>query len=396
MIPRMDDKPTPSATVLVVDDEPRNLEVITHFLEAEKFRVITAEDGETALALVTETPPDLVLLDVVMPQMDGFEVCRRLKEHPETLFIPVIILTALRGVSERIKGASVGADDFLSKPFDHVEMVTRVKSLVRVKRLHDQLQSSNEELERRVVVRTAELQHALAALQELDRLKSDFIANVSHELRTPLLHVKGYVDLLADGAMGALTSQQKEGLNIAQEAIEQLERVVEDIVDFSQVHERELLLEIVPLPDLCLSVVQTIRPLATRRGIDVSLVLPKDLPPVQADPMALARILRHLVDNAVKFGPAKGQVQVSARPNNGSQVRIAVSDRGPGIPPEQLSRIFDVFYQMDGSTTRRAGGLGLGLSLVKKLVEAHGSRICVDSQVGEGSTFYFDLPRATM
>lgn len=327
--------------------------------------------------------------------MDGFEVCRHLKENPNTVFIPVIILTALRGVSERIKGAAVGADDFLSKPFDHVEMVTRVKSLVRVKRLTDQIHAYNAELEQRVAERTAELQRALAALRELDRLKSDFIANVSHELRTPLLHVKGYIDLLADGAMGDLQPQQKQGLNIAQEAIEQLERVVEDIVDFNNVHERELMLEVVPLPDLCLSAVQTMRPLAARRGSDIQLHIPDSLPPVQADPMALARILRHLLDNAIKFSPAKSRINLFAEPY-AKHVRITVSDSGPGISTEEMHRIFDVFYQVDGSTTRRAGGMGLGLSLVKKLLEAQGSQICVESKVGQGSRFFFELSQAVI
>jgi len=379
-----------TATVLVVDDEPRNVEVISHFLMREGFRVIAAEDGDAALLTVIEEAPDVILLDVMMPGLDGFEVCRRLKAHPATVFIPVVILTALRGASERVKGAAAGADEFLSKPFDEVELVTRVKSLLRVKRLHDQLQAHAVEMENRVAERTAELQNALDDLKELDRLKSEFISNVSHELRTPLLHVKGYVDLLAEGVLGGLTPRQTEGLGIAQEAIERLERVVEDIVDFSAVQQQRLILEPVSVADVCQNVIQTVAPLATRREVNVNLILPPDLPPVLADRLALTRALRHLLDNAIKFSPVGEAVQISAEKQK-AFVRIAVHDRGEGIPLDKQEQIFDAFYQADGSTTRRAGGLGLGLALVKMLLEAHGVPVRIDSQAGIGSTFYFEL-----
>jgi signal transduction histidine kinase len=387
--------PASPAKVLVVDDEPRNLEVVSQFLEREGFRVATAEDGETALARVASDAPDVILLDVLMPGLEGFEVCRRLKADPSTVFIPVIILTALRGTQERIKGAAAGADDFLSKPFDHVELITRVKSLVRVKRLHDQIQAYNRELEARVAERTAELKRAYEELKELDRLKSDFIANVSHELRTPLLHVKGAIGLLADGTMGELTPDQMQGLNVAQNAAEQLGRIVEDIIDFGQVYEEQrLTFEPVPVAEACHGAARAIARAASRRSITVEMSIAPDLPPVRADQQALTRILWHLLDNAVKFSPAKSAVQLAAerRPTG---VRIAVRDQGPGIPPDQLDRIFQVLYQVDGSTTRKAGGLGLGLALVKRLVEAHGSRVEVESEPGKGSTFSFVLPVAS-
>jgi signal transduction histidine kinase len=399
----MPDTPDPSAPpesaipakVLVVDDEPRNLEVVSHFLEMEGLRVATAGDGEAALAAVAAEAPDVILLDVMMPGLEGFEVCRRLKADPATVFIPVVILTALKGTQERIKGAAVGADDFLSKPFDHVELITRVKSLVRVKRLHDQIQAYNRELEARVAQRTAELKHAYDELKELDQLKSEFIANVSHELRTPLLHVKGTLGLLADGAMGGVTPEQAQGLSVAQGAAEQLGRIIEDIVDFGQMYEEQrLTFEPVPVAEVCQSAARAIARIANRHAITVNVVAPADLPPVRADLAALMRVLWHLLDNAVKFSPSGSTVEITAEQRRAG-VRIAVQDHGAGIPLDQLDRIFQVFYQVDGSSTRKAGGLGLGLALVKRLVEAHGSRVEVDSEVGQGSTFAFELPAAS-
>ncbi len=381
---------TAPAIVLVVDDEPRNIEVVTHFLEMDGHRVISAEDGEEALTVVAATRPDVILLDVMMPRLDGFEVCRQLKADPATVFIPVVILTALKGTQDRITGAAAGADDFLAKPFDHVELMTRVKSLIRVKRLNDQIQDYNRELERRVAERTAELQHALTQLQELDRLKSEFIANVSHELRTPLLHVKGYLGLIADGALGHLTADQNKGIGVAKDAVLQLERIVQDIVDFREIDERRLNFEAVPVAEVCQEALDDLTPVAARKEVALTLNLPPHLPPVLADRVTLRRVLRHLLDNAIKFSPPGSPVEVLAE-KRAQAVRLAVRDYGPGIAPGQLEEIFNVFYQVDGSTTRKVGGLGLGLATVRVLLEAHWSEVRVASTPGQGSTFYFDL-----
>ncbi len=378
------------ATVLVVDDEPNNLEILQGFLRIEGFNVLAAEDGEAALQSVANGQPDLVLLDVRMPGLDGFEVCRRIKENPATTFLPVVIVTALHGSQERVRGAAAGADEFLSKPYDHVELITRVKALLRYKRFHDQVTAANAELERRVTERTAELESALAELRSLDHLKSEFITNVSHELRTPLQHVKGYIDLLAEGAMGNLTPKQVEGLTLAQEAVDRLDNVVDDIVDFSSLDESALTFEPIYLLDVCRNVINGYSAIANRRKVSITLSMAADLPMVNADRVAITRVLRHLLDNAIKFGPPNQIVQIQVD-RRGERVRVSVRDHGPGLSPNDVERIFDVFYQVDGSSTRKGGGLGVGLALVRKLVEAHGSQVTVKSELGKGSTFVFDL-----
>ena len=266
---------------------------------------------------------------------------------------------------------------------------------MRVKRLHDQIQAYNRELEERVAQRTADLKRAYDELKELDRLKSEFIANVSHELRTPLLHVKGTLGLLADGAMGDVTPEQAQGLSVAQGAAEQLGRIIEDTVDFGQMYEEQrLTFEPVSVAEVCQSAARAIARIANRHAITISVAIPPDLPPVRADLQSLTRVLWHLLDNAVKFSPSGSTVEITAEQRRAG-VRIAVHDYGVGIPPDQLDRIFQVFYQVDGSSTRKAGGLGLGLALVKWLVEAHGSRVEVESEMGKGSTFAFELPVAS-
>lgn len=386
----------PSETkILVVDDEVSNLEVIGEFLRLEGYQVLTAVDGEQALERVAANQPDLVLLDILMPRLDGYEVCRRLKSNPQTVFTPVVMITALKGTDEKIRGVEVGADDFLTKPFNHLELVTRVKSLLRVKFLNDAVDAYNRQLEQRVAERTAQLQRALEDLQELDRLKSEFIGNVSHELRTPLLHIKGYVALLADRTLGPLNAEQARGVETALQAVDTLERLVEDLIGFGAQTAGRLNFQAVHVAEVAELAVTMLSRAIARYGAAPRLDIPPGLPRVRADRQALARVLRHLLENGLKFSPDKPEVFLTARPVNGGQrVRVTVVDHGIGIPPEQRARIFDVFYQVDGSTTRRYGGAGMGLALVKLLVEGHGSSVHLESEPDKGSTFWFDLPVA--
>ncbi len=382
--------------ILIVDDEASNRDIFTQFLKLEGFQVYSAVDGEDGLQKIEEIHPDLVLLDILMPRVDGYEVCRRIKDNPETLFLPVVMITALRGSEEKIKGVEVGADDFLSKPFNNLELVTRVNSLLRVKSLHDALEGYNRELEARVTERTAQLEKALDELRELDRLKSDFIGNVSHELRTPLLHVKGYVSLLADKTLGPLTEEQKNGLATTHKAVGTLEQLIDDIVDFGGTAQTNLFLDAVQVQDaaeLALEVLQSTNEL---KNTNIGIVCEPNIPRVQADKKALSRIMRHLLDNAVKFSPQGGNISVRGRMNpDTGKVRVEVQDHGIGIPQDQLENIFESFYQADGSTTRRYSGTGIGLAIVRQLLEKHDSTIEVESEVGVGSTFSFELQVAT-
>lgn len=259
--------------------------------------------------------------------------------------------------------------------------------------LRNALQAANRSLEERVQQRTAELQEALARLSELNQLKANFISNISHELRTPLTHVKGYVELLASESLGPLTNEQKHALKISQQSTTKLEGLIDDLIMFSLASRGELSLKQEPLDLARLSslTIKSVEQKGRDRGVSVHDVVDKDLPPVQADSQKIAWALGQLLDNAIKFTPSEGRVVLSIHRESDSLVMIAVTDTGIGIPSHRLNEIFEPFHQLDSSSTRKYGGTGIGLSLVRQIVEAHGSMLEVMSVEGKGTTFRFPL-----
>lgn len=262
----------------------------------------------------------------------------------------------------------------------------------RIMQLHQALRDANRQLEQRVEERTRDLQYALERLAELNQLKANFVANISHELRTPLTHIKGYLDLLSEGALGPLTPQQTDALAVLLRAEARLEQLIENLIQFSLASKGEFSLELtsVCLENLVSPVIERFRTQAETKQIELMASLPPELPMVQADPDKISWVVSQLLDNAIKFTQPGGQVRVTAVEDTG-RVFLSVSDTGIGIPQEQIGEIFDAFHQLDGSTTRRYGGTGLGLAMVRRIVDAHGSQIQVESVVGQGSRFEFSL-----
>ncbi len=263
----------------------------------------------------------------------------------------------------------------------------------QILQLRAALQAANRNLERRVQERTAELQAALERLSELSQLKANFVANISHELRTPLTHIIGYLELLVTESLGPLTPEQRHALQVSQRAASRLENLIEDLIMFSLASRGELSLkqEPVNIARLVNLAVKTATQKAEERGVSLHAVMDDNLPLVQADPEKIAWVVNQLIDNGIKFTPSGGRVVVSLRREGDHLVTLSVTDTGIGIPASRLDEIFEPFHQLDGSTTRRSGGTGLGLSLVRQIVEAHGSLLEVKSIEGRGSTFQFPL-----
>ncbi len=257
---------------------------------------------------------------------------------------------------------------------------------------NEQLRQANEQLEERVQQRTYELERAMAKLSELNRLKANFIANISHELRTPLTHFKGYLDLLTNGDLGPTTEEQNQALAVMGRASERLERLIEDLILFSTADRGEISLnkQSFNLTSLCRTVIARSSSRAEAKNIVLEMDIPSKPVFVMADEEKISWVILQLVDNALKFSPPGASVQLHLTTQD-AFARISIEDAGIGIPAERIGELFESFHQLDGSSTRRAGGTGLGLALVKRIIEAHNSIVQVTSAVGKGSKFEFLL-----
>ncbi len=259
--------------------------------------------------------------------------------------------------------------------------------------LRSALQAANRTLERRVRERTAELEEALQRLSELSQMKANFVANISHELRTPLTHVKGYLELMVTDSLGPLTGEQKHALQVSQKSADRLENLIEDLLMFSMASHGQMSIkqESLDIRRMANLATKNAGQKAEERGVKVEVKAPEKVSFVQGDGDKIMWVLNQLLDNAIKFTPSGGQIVVGLKEESSNLVMVSVSDTGIGIPAGRLKEIFEPFHQLDGSSTRQAGGTGLGLSLVRQIIEAHGSLLDVDSTEGKGTTFKVPL-----
>lgn len=261
--------------------------------------------------------------------------------------------------------------------------------------LRGALEDANRNLEKRVEMRTAELQEALSRLAELNQLKTHFISNISHELRTPLTHVKGYLDLMLSGTLGPLTTAQENALSVAIHSASRLQNLIDDLIMFALSARGELSLhkKAAHLQTLAAEALNAARAKAQDRNQSLIDEIDESLPPAEIDEQKMAWVLSQLLDNAIKFTPQGGQVRLTIQREAGNQnmARVTVQDTGIGIPQNRLDEIFEPFHQLDSTPTRRYGGTGLGLTLVRQIVEAHGTVLTAVSEPGQGSTFSFPI-----
>jgi two-component system sensor histidine kinase/response regulator len=375
-----------SGTILVVDDDQRNVRLMESILRGSGYRVVKAYNGEEALHVVESGAPDLLLLDVMMPKMSGFELCQTLKRRYETRLLPIILVTALNALEDKVQALEYGADDFLSKPINKVELLAKVRSVLRVKALQDELELKRQEIE--------------AANQELIRMqgfKESMMQMVVHDLKNPLASIMGNVQLIQMQSSEMMTpSRLKELLQRTQESARQLMRMILNILQIGKLEERKMTLKLEPvqLRSMVQENVDEMVGLSARDNIRLENRVQADLPSPQADRELLGRVIANLLNNAFKHTPGGGQVMVDAQ-QEGDAVTVRVSDTGEGIPEELQPRIFDKFVGGDSDTSKRMlYDSGLGLTFCRLAVECHGGRIWLKSKPGEGTTVFLSLPLA--
>jgi hypothetical protein len=380
--------------ILIVDDTPINIHVLATALGAA-YRIKVATNGVDALAIAShpESRPDLILLDIMMPGMDGYEVCRHLKQDPATRAIPVIFVTARTDETDEEFGLRLGAADYLTKPIKAGIVLQRVANLLERERLRKEVEAHRDHLEELVAARTAALSIAKEAAEAANRAKSTFLANMSHELRTPMNGIMGMTQL---ALRRATDPKQIEQLNKVTHSALRLLGIINDILDISKIEAERLTLQRsafkfgLVLENLMSLLGQQI----AEKGLKMLIDLAPDVAglTLQGDPLRLGQILLNLAANALKF-TEQGSISVRTRMLEDTPdevlLRIEVTDTGIGIAAEDQQRLFTAFEQADGSMTRKYGGTGLGLAISKRLAEMMGGEIGVQSQPGSGSTFWF-------
>jgi CheY-like chemotaxis protein len=445
-----------SQGILVVDDNPNNLEVISETLTRAGFQVAVAIDGESALEQIQYHQPELILLDVMMSGINGYETCKRLKANPATFDIPVIFMTALSDTEHKVKGFSLGAVDYITKPFQRDEVLARVRVQLQLRNLTRTLEDQNrmlkreilqrerveasllkfnQELEKRVEERTVKLSRTLQKLQQAqgelvqqkqqleirvkertaelaksieeaekakteaeraNQSKSTFLANMSHELRTPMNAIIGYSEMLQEEAEDLGQEDFIPDLQKIHSAAKHLLNLINDILDLSKIEagKMELYLESFDTNTLIEDVVATITPLVEKNRNTLKVNLLANLGTMHSDLTKLRQSLFNLLSNASKF-TENGTITltvISYTQEGKDWISFQVSDTGIGMTPQQIAKLFQAFTQADASTTRKYGGTGLGLAITKKFCQMMGGDINVESELNKGSTFTIQLP----
>ncbi len=384
--------PSSSSTVLIVDDTPANVRVLAEYLDGHGFNVTVAQDGEEGLERARYGRPDLVLLDAMMPGWDGFETCRRLKADPATSAIPVIFMTALSDIGDKVRAYEAGGVDYITKPFHAEEVLARVNTHLSLRRMQCELQERNEALQREIRERQRAEQVLAERSRELARSNAElermaYIA--SHDLQEPLRMVASYVQLLERRYAGQLDADAHEFIGFAVDGARRMQALIDDLLTLSRVDTKARPLQQLALGEALEAALRTLRITIEERGAQVAA---GELPTVLGDSVQLTQVFQNLLSNAIKFCQADPpRVAISAE-RDGALWRICVRDNGIGVPPEYRERIFGMFQRLHGR--REYAGTGIGLAICQKIVERHGGSIRVEDAEGGGSAFIFTLQAA--
>ncbi len=368
------------ATILIVDDNLTNLQVLLDFLHKAGFETLVAQNGEGALRQVQYARPDIILLDVMMPGLDGFETCRRLKERRGTQDIPVIFMTALSDVVNKVKGFDVGGVDYITKPFEHEEVLARVNMHLTIRTLQQELEEKNTLLEEKN-----------RQLLELNASKDKFFSIIAHDLKSPFSALLGLTRAITEDGITFSQDEIHSVMQALQASTENLYALLENLLSWSRIQSgmfpyhpchaelQEIIQENVTL--FHLNAEQ--KHISLKNNVEPGIMVYADLDMVHT-------IMRNLLSNALKFTKTGGTIQIFARQNE-QFVEVAVSDTGIGMTEEDVLKLFRIDVKYRNKGTEGEEGTGLGLILCQELIEKNGGKIWVESKAGQGSTFRFTL-----
>ncbi len=363
----MSETTTKKSGILIVDDTPKNIQVAASILKEQGYQVAFTRDGQSALARVRSAKFDLILLDIMMPEMDGYEVCQHLKADPQTADIPVIFLTAKTDSDSVIKGFEVGGVDYVTKPFNPAELLARVKT-------HSELKRAKEEL------------------KELNATKDKFFSIIAHDLKNPFAVLIGCSDFLLQSE--PLTEDQRELAEDMNTASQQGYDLLQNLLKWSRSQIGHLACEpkMINIQNIVNETILLLKNNAMSKNIRLIGEIEENTS-VYADSDMITTVIRNLLSNSIKYTPDGGSITISAD-DKGDVLEISISDTGVGIKPEDIEKLFRIDVKHSTPGTAKEQGTGLGLNLCKEFVEKNNGKIGVESTVGKGSRFYFTVPKS--
>jgi len=360
--------------ILLVDDTPDNLRLLSAILTRQGFAVRKALSGQRALFSAQTDPPDLILLDIKMPEMSGYQVCQRLKDDPKTREVPIIFISALDDAMDKVQAFAVGGTDYITKPFQEAEVLARIENQLRIQRLQRQLVQQNQELVRS------------------NRDLEQFAYVVSHDLQQPLQSVTGFIRLLQLKYQDDLDGMAHEYLSRIHEAGERMQRLIQDLLTYAQMGQEPPTLQPLDCNQLLAQVLENLQAAIAEKQAQIHA---EPLPSVMGNETQLIQLFQNLLSNAIKFVPPDRTptIHITVEPQTvekpGDRWLFQIQDNGIGIAPQNLDKIFHLFQRTE--TTQQYPGTGIGLATCKKIIENHRGTLGVTSQLDGGTTFYFTL-----
>jgi two-component system, sensor histidine kinase and response regulator len=378
----MDEDKSKEIKVLIVDDNSTNINVLCKTLEPKGYSIQIAPNGETALKILNKSPsPDLILLDIMMPGIDGYETCRRIKADKLTSDIPVIFLTAKNETEDIVKGFEVGGVDYITKPFQQDEVYARIETHINL-----------ESLKKKLIENNLELETKNRELEELNGLKNKFIGMASHDLRNPLSSILGFSEMLKEDIDFLPKEERDEYLDILCTVSDQMLNMVNELLNVSVIESGKLQLKYInsSLKRLVETRVRLYEAPAGKKNITLKSDL-ADIPDFEFDPNRIGQVLDNLITNAIKFSPEGKPVYITLKVE-GKLCEVNVRDEGPGISQEDQGKMFQHFQRLSTKPTGGESSTGLGLAIAKKMVDAHNGILGVKSSLGNGSKFFLQIP----